>query len=218
MNGGEMLSNYTELQPTERIMKALSAFYELYKGDGDLVRPGAQKHGVQVIEGSIFDAPSKGNYNFRIPRVDVETATALVNSKRLKIFCEDYRQFEEAVTASESNVAEGEDGVIGVAGGAAQPEEKRLEAMAELIAASAEVNPEQNYVLGIHTGVCGGAEHFTGGEMSKILSQQGPDAEMENMVVFRTALVNKLTSLGVSPDRIAVGAAVVEGHRFVRWE
>lgn len=215
-NGGIKQVEGGPMNPETRVMEAMTAFVKLYNGDGDLVRPGAQRHGVQVVEGDIFDKPSKGNYNFRIPRhINSETARALIGAKRVAWVCEDYRQFGEVVEALGLSPETRSDAVFGIAGGAAQPEQNRSEAMVELIASLSAANPDMEHILLVHDEVCGGANYYTGGKMKEIREGQGVAAEQTQMVDFRTRMVDALKQRGVNPKKIKVGFAVVEHDAFV---
>lgn len=204
------------MNPEAKVQNAVRVFVDLYRGDGDLVREGARHHDVQVVERDIFDALSDGNYNFRIPRkFDNESIKKLIGASRVAWVCEDYRQAAQVADALGLRPEGGKEAVFGIAGGAAQPEEKRFKALADLIAVLSQANPEMEHYLVIHDGVCGGANHYTGGEMKRVREQQGAREEQTKMIEFRTKLVNVLVERGVNPDKIKVGLAVVENDKFV---
>lgn len=212
--GGNVNTHEALTNEEQKLLDALTRMYELYKGDGELVRPGAEKHGVRVIKGSVFDKPVRGNYNFRLMEPTVESVRALGQVRSIAVVCEDYRQFAEVVEGAHLNPGENEDAVFGVAGGSAQPNNERRVALVDVVAMAMGLNPEMQLMAAIHTGVCGGAEHFTGGEMSKL----NPAEESQKMVDFRSEFVNELVAKGVSQNRINVGTAIVEGHNFIRFE
>lgn len=204
------------LSPREQgVLGALRRVADLFAGDGDLVRPGAEHHGVQVVQAGVFDPISTGNYNFRLPEASTDEVQALVAAKRVAVVCEDYRQVGQVAAAE--GFTPGVDAVIGVAGGAAQPETQRLDAMADLLAAVAGANPEAEILLGVHTGVCGGANHFTEGGMAKLVAEQGANAEHAAMLGFEEQLKQALIDRGVQSSQISTGIATVEGTQFVGW-
>jgi hypothetical protein len=201
-----------------QVLNALTVFVDLYSGDGDLVREGAKHHRVQVIEGGdVFGELSPGNYNFRIPReIDLETVRKLIKAKRVAWVCEDYRQSEEVVDALGLHPESGDDAVFGVAGGAAQPEQSRFDAMVDLSASLYIANPDMEQIFVVHDGVCGGANFYTNKGMERIVQEGGTEAEQAKMIEFRTKLVNALIERGVKPDKIKVGFAVVQDNKFVQ--
>lgn len=207
------------MNPEAKVLEAMRVFVDLYQGDGDLVRPGAEHHGVQVVEGDVFDPLSRGNYNFRIPRrVDGASARRLIGAKRTTWVCEDYRQSAEAAEALGLRPETGDDAVFGVAGGAAQPEQSRFDAMVDLSASLYGANPEMEQVFVVHDEVCGGANYYTNGEMKEIREEQGVNAEQSRMIGFRTRLVDALIKRGVDPKKIKVGLAVVDQDKFVKLQ
>ena len=199
-------------EASESLIPAIYNFRKAFLKDGDLVRPFAAAHGVGVVEGGIFDEPSPGNYNFLLPVPS--DLPRLQTARRIAVFCEDRRQFAEAAEVLGLNPTSGKDAIIGIAGGAAQPEANRFNVMAELLTNVMKHNPDSELILGVHTGVCGGVDHFTHGKMTEINILGGRDEERHEMLGYVSDLIDQLTNNGVEPDRIRPFVAVVGPNGF----
>lgn len=163
----------------DRLMSAASTVAQLHSGDADLVRPGAERHGVQVIEGDMFTEMSLGNYNPRLPNGSEGEASALVNIQRLLVVCEDYRQSGEV--AREIGITFPGDAVFASAGGDVQPDQERFKADVDFILSLLNVNPDLKVILSHHIGVCGGADYYTEGHMAEVRKEGGEPAEEKAM-------------------------------------
>lgn len=135
--------------------------------DADLVRSGAEQHGVNVVEGSIFSRMSAGNYNPRLPLGTESEASQFRGAEKLLVVCEDYRQSEDVASDPKLGIMQVVDAVFATAGADTQPDEDRFEADVAWIIAVIDLNPSIAVILTHHIGVCGGANYFTKGEMAK---------------------------------------------------
>ncbi|MFH2085313.1 MAG: hypothetical protein ABII21_00765 [bacterium] len=177
----------------ERYVAASKEIQRLHNGrkagrnDADLVRPGAAKHGVRVVEGGIFFPMSLGNYNPRLPVESDKEAEKVEAARRLVVVCEDYRQSGDVINDPEIGYEEG-DIVFATAGGPVQPDSERLNADVEWINAVIELNPGIAVIFVHHLRVCGGANYFTHQEMERIFAD-GAGAEAEAFEMERRAAI-----------------------------
>jgi len=164
----------------DAVMNTGELVARLHAGDADLVRPGAEKHGVNVVEGDLFTAMSPGDYNPRLPEGSREEAEKLSKACRMLVVCEDYRQ--SADVAEDLGINPKQDAVFATAGGDTQPDQARFEADVNFLTAILRMNPSLKLILTHHIGVCGGANHYTSGEMAKIRAgEKGEEKEIEEM-------------------------------------
>jgi hypothetical protein len=199
----------TDISPN--LSESINRFMTFYRGDGDLVRPGAAKHQVEVRERGIFDPVMTGHYNFGLPKSD--DAVRLTQAHRVVIACEDYRQVSQVAQALQ---LDNTDAFITVAGGAAQPDQARFEAMVELLSAIYQANPIADFILVAHNEVCGGANHFTQGQMAQIRQEQdGEKLESEKMAEYVRQLKKALLAKGVNQNKVSLlMAKVTPDNRF----
>lgn len=184
---------------------------KLYKNDADLVRAGAEQHGIAITQGGMFEPMEKGAYNLRLPDINKGEVEELGGVRSVTLVCMDYRQSWQV--AQERRFQPPKDAVIAVAGGAAQPQQARRQAMVEFLGAIISCNPSVAVNLAVHNGVCGGVNHFTGGEMQKAY-QDSPAQERKAMQGYLEDFADQLQEGGTKPERIKTFIADVEGDGF----
>jgi len=179
---------------------AISAVKKLHAGDPDLVREGAKHHGVQVTEGGLLKPIEPHAYNFRSPEGTAQELDALAHAKKIVVGCMDYRQSDRI--AKEHPEA---DTILFLnAGGVAQPNADRLQADTDFVAAAYKQGQEPDVHLYYHTGVCGGANHFTDGKMKQIHDDpsQGDMVEKTEMDVFGKQYTQALIDRGIPQEKL----------------
>jgi hypothetical protein len=179
------------------LFNALTEVKNLFCIEADLVRPGAEHHGVSIVEGNILTPMKEHSYNPRVPEATKEEIQAIKNTDRFAVICEDYRQSYEVVRELNNPPV-----VLSTAGGPDQPDGKRRMAIAHLLKESYAVNPAIKFDLVFHNGICGGCKHFTDGETARIQETYGVDGENAIMEDFALALVQDTVALGVPTDAI----------------
>lgn len=195
------------VNPTEELKIAIQAVRKVFGIDADLVRPGAEAHGVNVTEGNMITPLSEGNYNARIPDGSEKEIEAVRKAKTIAFICEDFRQSHKAAQEFQADV------VFASAGGPVQPDASRREAMGNLAVALHRVNPGATFIFAYHTEICGGANHFTSKGMEQIYKEKGPEAEFEEMTKFAKDFVSQAIRAGVQGDRIQLHAVKLhKGH------
>lgn len=190
------------LSLAEAIRRAASVFAK----DLELVAEAARAHNVALSKGDVFYLPRPGAYNLRLPKGDMGAVQRLAHSGRVIIACMDYRQSSDVVDATKANVW------MLMAGGAAQPNERRLAAAVDLVAALYRANPEMQFSLLAHNRICGGVNHFTGGRIVG-LSHEGEMGELE---LHLNNTDGRLQDLGVPRGAYELGIARIgEGNDFL---
>ncbi len=198
--------------PQEKLTKqsplevAIAMVKNLHAGDPDLVREGAKHHGVQVTEGNLLTPIEHHAYNFRSPQGSKEEIEAITKSKKLVAGCMDYRQ-SDAIAKQYTD--EPTALFFFTAGGAAQPDEKRLQADVQFLAEASRVSGA-DIDLFTHTGVCGGANHYTHGEMKSIHDgENGIVAEENRMDQYGTQFAHALVEQGVAAGKIRLNRVAI---------
>lgn len=153
----------------------------LHSMDADLVRSGAKAHGVSVVEGDLFKALVKHNYNPRLPAGTEREAEKLGQVSSLLVVCEDYRQSYEVANDHVLALSLDNTAVLATAGGAAQPDTERFTGDVSFLSAVLGLNPRAEVVLTHHIGVCGGANYYTNGHMKEVREKFGVGQEIEEM-------------------------------------
>jgi hypothetical protein len=188
---------------------AIQTVKRLHAGDPDLVREGAKHHGVSVTTGSMIDAITPHAYNFRIPEGTTQEIQAIKEATTLVVGCMDYRQ-SDAIAKRHPDTP-----LFFTAGGAAQPNIERLEADVIFVAESFKSNKNQPKIeLYVHTGVCGGANHFTDGAIKKI-HDENSNQESTAMEGFGIEFVRKLQMNGVPGDHIKLHAVDINNDNTI---
>jgi len=210
----------------QRLTDAMNTFNMITAGDADLVRPGAEHHGVEVIERGVEGPLSYGDYNRLSCQNPSQDAARAARAETVVLICEDYRQSgqytqERFHGRSRGTLARGTQVevpqnalIITSAGGPAEFDSTRYAAHRDLLAAIFAANPSVNFELVTHTGVCGGIAHQTGRENARILEQKGALAEHEYMDNFVIKLIKDLQRSGVPNSKMKGLVAVVENDQY----
>lgn len=141
------------------------------KGDKNLVRESAKTHGVSISNGYFFNKVIPGAYNPRLPYASDREAKEISRLSSIKRLCMDYR--------GSSSVGQIDSGSVAWidAGGALQPERNRFEIDMNMWDAIFALNPDIFVQLYYHIDICGGGNHFTGGEVKRQNELGGRDNE-----------------------------------------
>ena len=194
------------MQKIQRVREAMQRVHKLYESDPDLVREGAKHHGVEVVVGNMIDPIAKKAYNARIPEgTEEEIAAVQQQDAVIGVQCMDWRQSKDLADMIHPNAS------ISTAGGAAQPDDERRQALVDLLVAIHEFNPTAKFELFAHTGVCGGMNHFTHGEAKKVHDEQGPEIEFDLMAESVQQMRDAMLEADVAPSAIAQPRIVVIG-------
>lgn len=193
---------------TQSILK----FHDLFSNDADLVREGAAAHHITVTSGNLLMPIEPGQYSARVPEGTVEELNALANAQTLTVECMDYRQVHETMQA----VTDNQEGhvILAMAGGAAQPREDRRVALVDFVKRVRGVNPDVKINLVVHDQVCGGANHFTGGEMKRVFTEEGAGVETDRMAGMLRTFASELFSAGVSDKGVSGYLSHVDNNQF----
>lgn len=196
--------------PIKTLLKhAITTVHHTHEKDPDLVREGAKHHGVKVSEKTLLEAIEERAYNFRVPHGDrrnklmketrQEELEAIMNAKHIIVGCMDYRQ-----SAQISKLHQEEKTIFFfTAGGAVQPTDDRFSEDVQFVAIAAQASGA-DVDLYYHTGVCGGANHFTDGEMRKIHDRDGLAGEINAMDPYAMGFAQELVEFGINQSRIKI--------------
>ena len=133
---------------------AVDRFAGVFSGDYSLLQSIA--HGHDVIQKPINISPAVDDaYELRVlSGTDAEIAW-LVSASILNILCPDRRQAAKVARQLRQHRAIW----LSPAGGGAQPDDNRLDALTDVVAYAMEENPSLETDITGHTGGCGGVKH-----------------------------------------------------------
>ena len=180
------------------LKKAIEQVRKAYGGDADLVRPLAEEHGVQVVEGTSTDTEmSKGDYHPRIPD-ETKDIPGIMTADGTVIVCPDGRQAAEVVKEMKRRWGENLI-VLAGAGGPDQPDKSREDAGVAFAAASHEA----------HSGKVGGVFHLKGcggvmassEEMKRIVEAGKWEKEEEEMTRLGRRFMRRAIEAGVPKEQ-----------------
>lgn len=198
-----------ELPADVALKYAITTAHYIHAKDPDLVREGAKHHGVPVSEKTLLEAIEKRAYNFRVPHGDRQNKEmkavreaefqAIMEAKHIIVGCMDYRQ-SDAIAAQhrEKNTF-----FFFTAGGAVQPTDDRFSADVRFVAIAAQASGA-DVDLYYHTGVCGGANHFTDGKMKHVHEHEGLKGEIAQMDPYAMGYAQELVEFGIGQNRIKI--------------
>lgn len=191
---------------------AIDMVKKLHAGDPNLVREGAKHHGVQVTEGNLLTPIEHHAYNFRSPQGTKEEIQAIQEATTIVAGCMDYRQSD---AIAEQYTDEPTALFFFTAGGAAQPDEARFQADVEFLIQASNVSGA-DLDLYFHTGVCGGANYYTHGEMKTIHDgENGIAAEQEHMDQYGIQFAHALVERGIDADKIHLHRVAINEQNAV---
>jgi hypothetical protein len=187
------------------LKKEIQKFNNVFSEDLELVRKTAEEHHIQLIKGSITDKAKNNAYNLLLPYDrDVES---LKKAKTILVECMDRRQVKQVQQIERPNIT------IAMAGGPAQPDETRRNALIHFLSEIGQVNDNCTFILYAHDSICGGANYFTQGEAQK-QNARGQREEHIFMSNFTKQVVDGLETHGVQKNRIHTGIATIKNNSF----
>jgi hypothetical protein len=214
---------------SEQILTILSPavqnFNAQFARDGELVRSKAEAHGVDVNYGdsfSVIHGPRWGkhspDYQPRIPEIEEKKILRLAAAQRVVFMCEERRKGH--LLSKHLGINTKNDAVIATAGSVAQPEKKRFKAQLDLVFALHEAAPHMMMEFWIHTGQCGGVDHFMGGYVSANIEQSGGhDSTWEQGLMFQ--LLNQFyssTIQRVPSKQISMGVVHIKQEKVIGFQ
>jgi hypothetical protein len=197
--------------PAEVALKyAITTAHYIHAGDTKLVLESARHHGVSISDKGALEPIEEHSYNFRVPHGDRQNKAmkavreqefkAIMEAKHLVVGCMDYRQSH---LIASRHPEEEKPFFFFTAGGCVQPTDDRFSADVRFVAIAARASGA-DVDLYYHTGVCGGANYFTQGEMKQVHEHEGLEGEIAHMDPYAMGFAQELVEFGVNQDRIHI--------------
>lgn len=196
------------------LAETIQEFAKTFAQDLELVRAKAQSHGVGLSSGTLKTRLAHHSYNLRLP--GTSDAKTLQTSPNVVIDCMDHRQVNGAKKKFRTRA------FITNAGGGVQPEPTRRAVTGKLVGAVHQENPTAKVTIVGHQRICGGGEHFSGGQFSKA-NAQGLHVEEQLVTDHLRLTAQEAVKHGADPKRIRLAIAEIGPNniftriRKIKW-